>query len=458
MVVEHYRAYCLDTETYLKEEVASNNSYAIYIDNLREFLPVFINETPSDLELYLEHYKERRKLLLDMEEDEMQRFALGEIYFHTSMANLKFGNYTSAAHLLRKSYDLHQTNYTKNPSFKGSYKTLSIIDLVANQVPDQFHWAVHLVGIKADEERASKLLKKLLKEEGITFNGNMAREAAYLYGMYRTTFLGEAEEALIQLAPYMSDHKTNLSSAFFKANLAQHARHNDQVISILEESVTKGKNAIPTLELMLGEAYLNKLDRRAEVHIKNYLRQYRGVHYIKDAYRKLSWHYYAHGNKVNGFSYQKKIQKVGNATTELDQQAEEYSRQVMPHPILLKARLLFDGGYYLRAQELMKSVNVKDFETELYKTEYCYRKGRIYFETGDTTLSRMFFQATIPLGKDLPVYYASYSALYLGELYLMQGKKKEALSYFRQARNFSANREYRNSIEIKSKTGEKRCN
>jgi tetratricopeptide (TPR) repeat protein len=457
LIQAHYKAYCQDTGIIIRQADIQTYPYAVYVENLQEFLPVFINENPDDLEKYLSHFKDRKKRILEMKEGEMQRFALAEMYFHTSLAHLKFGNYTSAAHLLRKSYDLHETNYNKNPKFKGSYKTLSIIDLVAGQVPSQFQWAVHLVGIKADEKRASRLLKRLWKEEGVTFNGNVAREASYLYGMYRSAFLGEAGLALDELERYYSDNRVNLSSAFFKANLAQHAHRNDEVIRVIESAPKVGKNTIPTLELMLGEAYLNKLDKRAEVHIKKYIRTYQGAHYIKDAYRKLSWHYYVQGDKISGFSYQKKIQKVGKASTELDQQAEEYSKQIMPHPTLLKARLLFDGGYYERARNLMKYEQVSNFETSLYKTEYCYRKGRIYFELQDTTLSRMYFQAAIPLGKDLSVYYASYSALYLGEIYLLQGKKKQAETYFRMARSFSANREYRNSIEIKSKAGEKRC-
>ncbi|MBK7338495.1 MAG: hypothetical protein IPJ00_21120 [Saprospirales bacterium] len=54
------------------------------------------------------------------------------------------------------------------------------------------------------------------------------------------------------------------------------------------------------------------------------------------------------------------------------------AQSLRPSPeALLKARLLFDGGYFQKAFQLMQEQDIREYQSLEHRLEYHYRMGRI---------------------------------------------------------------------------------
>ena len=78
----------------------------------------------------------------------------------------------------------------------------------------------------------------------------------------------------------------------------------------------------------------------------------------------------------------KQIFLRGGTDTDADKQAlKDAKTGVWPNPLLLKARLLTDGGYTKEALAILQGKQAL-FTSPLDKLEYVYRIGRIYEDMG----------------------------------------------------------------------------
>jgi tetratricopeptide (TPR) repeat protein len=181
------------------------------------------------------------------------------------------------------------------------------------------------------------------------------------------------------------------------------------------------------------------------------------MHYIKACHLKMAWGHLIFGRLSQFHHSMSMVKSQGQSITEEDKQALiEARRKTIPHPKLLIARLLFDGGYNRLALQYIQPLKASDFHSALEKTEYCYRKGRIYQSLNQNTLAIAFYEAAISTGKILEVYYASYACIYIAEINEDQGNRTLALKYYKLATSFKNNSEYVQSIEQKAASGIRR--
>ena len=122
---------------------------------------------------------------------------------------------------------------------------------------------------------------------------------------------------------------------------------------------------------------------------------------------------------------------------------------------LLKARLLFDGGFLTKALVVLENKSVDDFPTEKDKTEFNYRMARIYDDLGKDNQSLTYYQNAISTGKNLKYYFAANSALQMGKVYEKKRDFAQAKSSYNLAISMK-NHEYESSIETQAKAGLKR--
>ena len=124
---------------------------------------------------------------------------------------------------------------------------------------------------------------------------------------------------------------------------------------------------------------------------------------------------------------------------------------------MLKARLLFDGGYLTRAAQVLDDKKTADYNTDKDKTEFNYRMGRIYDDLGKDDQALTYYQSTINQGRNLKYYFAANAALQMGKVYEKKNNKVKAKEAFNTAIGMK-NHEYENSIESQAKAGLRRLN
>ncbi len=195
--------------------------------------------------------------------------------------------------------------------------------------------------------------------------------------------------------------------------------------------------------------------------IKNFdyfISHFKGKFYVKDACEKLSWCYYLQGNTTAANNARQMVLKKGNTDTDADKEANKDAKSgKWPNIVLLKARVLNDGGYNEQAIDLLKTKDGDDFTDATDKLEYTYRTGRIYDDMNHADSAVRYYQAAISLGENRTEYYASRAALQIGMIYEKQGNKPLAIQYYKKCLDMQ-NHDYKDSMDQKAKSGVARCN
>ena len=204
---------------------------------------------------------------------------------------------------------------------------------------------------------------------------------------------------------------------------------------------------------MLGLAKLRGLKTDADDNIQRFLQSFKGENYIKDAYQKLAWHSLVHDD-LDGYRDNMTLCKDNGTTTiDDDKQAQkEAENGKVPNVVLLRARLLFDGGYYKEAIKLFEGKSTDDFEILKDKVEFTYRAGRIFHEWGKPDDAIGYYYATIKNGADLPHFYAANACLQLGYIFEQEGNLDKAKYYYKKSLSYK-DHEYKSSLQQKAKAG-----
>ncbi len=386
-------------------------------------------------------------------------FLLEEIYFYSSVVNGKKGNTISAAKDVRNCYKYGSKVLEEYPSFHAAKKTMGLLKSGFGSLPSTYQKLVTFLGYESSMNEGIRLLESFIKSENTGSEWLLIKkEASFYLASVHLYLKNDKVTAWDMIQTTTADYSTNPLSAFARVNFADKCKKNNEIISVVQALPTGSQyGKIPFMSLMLGKAKLQRLDKDADKSLLQYLKDHKGSSYVKSCYQKLAWHAYIHGNIEKYNSYKKALVQNGNTELEEDDQAHTFGiNPENPNRELLKTRLLFDGGYYSEALKIIRPLMANDFANDLTKTEYAYRKGRIYDALGYNSLAIAFYKESIKTGEQLEVYYASYSALYIGEIYEKLGDHENAKTYFKKATSFSNNREYRKSIEHRSKNGLKR--
>ena len=128
---------------------------------------------------------------------------------------------------------------------------------------------------------------------------------------------------------------------------------------------------------------------------------------------------------------------------------KEFETKEIPNVILLRTRLLFDGGYYkesFREMAKITSPTVLPFKDRL---EYTYRYGRLFHKIGDVQKAVLNYSATLQNGEASHYYFAANAALLLGQLYEEQHDREKARTYYNRCLALR-HHDYQNSIDQKA--------
>ena len=113
--------------------------------------------------------------------------------------------------------------------------------------------------------------------------------------------------------------------------------------------------------------------------------------------------------------YFEKIKNKGNSLIDEDIQALSETKTPEVDPILLKARLLYDGGYYSTSQNLLINTSSIYFAKKDLE-EYNYRIAKNADALNQNALAIVYYKNTISMSTGKK-YFACSAALSLGLIY-----------------------------------------
>lgn len=425
------------------------------LENYRDFLEIFISE---DKDLFLSREplrKQRLSRIETIQDDEpFKNISLAVVNLQWAFARLKFGEYFTAAIELRRAYFLMKENSLLFPDFKPNLLGNGIFNVLIGAVPPKYEWGLKLVSMEGSINKGRMQLYQLLEASKKQPSLNIwQNEILFYLSFVELNLVADSESAKQLLLHFDSlETKSNLL-IYAHVNMLMKLGMNDQAALLLSQR-DRSREVYPFyyLNYLEAETRIRKLSFDAVKQYTIFLENFKGTNYRADAARKIGWLYLIQADTA---AYLKQMQYVLNepaGDVDADKQAiiEAESARIY-HPEILKARLLFDGGYYDSARLLMKQISREklDFHDQL---EYTYRLGRIADAQNNIELALNYYSQTIELGAESPYYYAANAALKSAEIYEHAGNPDMAVAYYKQCLELKPD-SYRDSIHQKAKAG-----
>ena len=348
-------------------------------------------------------------------------------------------------------------NEEKYPGFTPDQVSLALVNIIFGSIPASFQGITRFMGMSGNVQAGVKKLEDLrneLPKSKFSFYNN---EVIFYLCTSDINALHNLSDYQ-RLITYLSEmDSASLLRAYLQGYVAAKTAHNDDVIAFLEAAPKSADYIkVPAIDYMLGCARLNRQDSTPPTGpLFDYVKEFRGADFIKDAYLKLAY-YYLLQNDESKFNYYAALVKTkGNTTNEKDQEALWEANDAKPDIDLLKARFYFDGGYYSKALAQLAGKDENSFKLLRDKIQYYYYLGRICDRTGKTSDAILNYQRAINTGKATKYYFAANAAVSIGRIYEEKKDRERAVDFYNQALSMK-DHQYQTDIDNDAKAGLKR--
>ena len=429
-----------------------DNKVAPYIEAYVVFLQLFIREEK-------EAYKEKKSYFNDLidavkdgdEESPYYRVCLAELYLLRASVRAKFHQSFGAAFDAYRAYRLFKDNEEDFPTFMPQHIGLGFLHAAIGSIPDNYKGYAKFVGLEGDIQQGVRQLELAYQLTLLHPDYKYLRTKAALVLSFAKHQL--QQEAQFDLTKLELDVQGSLLLSYLQARiLMQQGRNNEAIETLEQRPVGAEYFSFYYLDYLLGKAKLSRMDEDAPVYLEKYLRHFKGQNYFKSAYRYLSWHYLLRDNREKYLYYREKVKTEGNTYVGADQEAEKEADEE-PNVVLLRARLLFDGGYYEKALDFLNSKDPDStYTSPKEQITYYYRLGRIYQRLEDTVQATGSYREVIRLNEDRDSYFAANAALQMALMYEHTGNKEQAASFYKACLKYK-NYAYYDGISQKAKAG-----
>ncbi|MBB4078818.1 hypothetical protein GGR28_001435 [Lewinella aquimaris] len=375
-------------------------------------------------------------------------YALAEARLHRSLTDLRFERHLAAFRNLNRAYKNLRDNAERFPDFLPTYKDLGLLHAAVGSIPPQFKWGVELFSSLTGTIAGGRAeLRRALQDK----DGPFYLETRVLNAFMELHLADRPDLAYRSITALNLKPAKNNLHCFILASVLMHNDRNGEALVLLERQRRGGTEAdFPYLDFMLGQAKLRNLNPQARAHFQSFLLRYPGRHFREEALQKIAWSYLLEGNLPR---YHRAMAEIeGGSRAGGDESAvREAAAAHAPHLGLLRARLLFDGGYFLRARAELDAINLATLSPD-EKLEYRYRTGRVLGGLKDYAGALSFYEHTITTGRNNPAYYACNAALQAGLLEEERANYTTAKKYFQTCLEISP-AEYRTGLHMLAKAG-----
>lgn len=433
------------------------NSITILLDNYVDYYHLFTSENKSDFNR-LKANKAIRIAQLEKEDKESPYylFSIAEINLQWALLRGNFQEYYTAGWEIKKASSLLQDNAKKFPDFLPNQRGIAIVNALIGSLPDGLKGVLGVIGVRGNTQAGVRILESLITKLPRSAYSHFYDEAVYSLALIQIDVIKDT----LAFEKVMKNTDIIQSSSLLKTSVRAYAAiktaHNVEAINSLTNKPDGNVyQSFPYLDYLQGNANMHRLNKSAGTYFQTYLKEYKGINYIKDTYLNLAWLALL-SNDIAGYkSYIALVKTKGYSYHYKDEQAAKEANDPAPSTDLLKARLLYDGGYYEKALEILDGKKTENFKIMRDKLEFNYRLGRIYEGQGKTELAIRYYQITFSMGKGERYYFAANSAISLGQIYEKAKEYTKAKSIYNAAIALK-NHDYEMGTEHKAKEGLKR--
>jgi len=435
------------------------NLIPLMLDSYSDFYILFLNENPADYELLYPLFQNRLNQLQEgPKSSPFYLYSQAILRIQRAAISVKFGNLWDAGWDFRKAYILLKENRKQFPSFTPNDLMYGTLESVIATVPKGYKWLVSILGMKGSLHEGMQKVRNYTNSNDplakLFFN-----EASFIYPYLLFFIENKKEEALNFVKQKKLDIVNNHLNAYMASNLALNNKEVElSKLIIQNRNLSDDYLKLSVWDFQMGYAQLYHLDYiGAKNYFESFTQNFKGKFYVKDVYQKISWCYYLQGNLKLAEDARKQVLKKGSTEADADKKAlKDAKANFWPNQLLLKARLLNDGGYHIEAYKLLAGKSEDDFEKEEDKLEFAYRAARIYDDLGKKDDAIRNYIITIRIGINRKEYFAARAALQIAQIYEARGENGLAIEYYQKCLNME-DHEYKDSLDQRAKSGIARC-
>jgi tetratricopeptide (TPR) repeat protein len=329
-----------------------------------------------------------------------------------------------------------------------------VLHALIGYVPSNYKWLARLLGFRGTIAQGLGELRALHDAAGRRPADAYLLDEAAILRLFLEFHLLPGQEPAAGLAARLESGRPGPLHLFSLLSYYLASANNEKALALLEDRrPAPGEFPFRYLEFMHGLALLNKLDAGAAVHFRSYLAGYGGDSFVKSACQKLAWLALLEDDTAGYRAWLAEALRRGDDFTDEDKHAlAEAKKNAPPNVYLLRARLLFDGGYYRQSLAELAGRPLDLFPTFADRLEFTYRLARIYDKLGMTEQAGKHYEQTVRNGEAHAYYFAANAALHLGRLHENAGRRDEAIRWFRRCLSMR-HHEYQDSIDQRAEAG-----
>ena len=387
----------------------------------------------------------------------LRDYARAEITLQLGLSQLLFKHVVMGGYHLRNGYHQMQDVVTRYPNFLPARKTLGLMEFAVGAMPEGYHWLLRLLGLSPNIETGLRNLTL-----AATQPHDFQLESQLYLALIRESYYKQPAEALRLTGQLTAEQPDNLLFAYLRLSAEKRQHHAETALAAFRARPT-GAAYLPTpyLHHLAADLLLYRGDfAAAERENLTFLHEFRGVHYRKDAAFKLYLAAWLGGQPAAAAArYRALINQPGPADTEEDAYAQHYYYEAVAlNPVLTRARLQADGGYYHESLATLRAFRYGSAPLWRDRIEAPYRRARAFQGLGRLDSAWFYFEATLTeAGPKAPYYYAPQAALQQGYMAQSVGNKPVARKYFLKALAYPWH-EYKNSTDAKAKLALRQLN
>jgi len=438
----------------LQKKEEPNNMYLVYLENFEEFAKLMISRKETDFYSFKENCTNR---IIQIESGAKNSpyylYTLSYMRLQLGAARFLFNEQIRSSYDILKAHSLIEENHKLFPHFKQNNKIRGIFHLVFGAIPNEYKWLTDMLGFTGDINTGMQLIDNL--EKTTDLNEAEKIETIGIKTFALLFFKNDNQQAYNYIKKIAELEPEITSLALCRIILGTITGNVNDIFWLFEkEEIKKLKTELYFIYYLQAEAKMYRLENNADTYYLIKKKKYKGIHYIKATYWHLAWYYFLNDNKEKYQKYAELAATEGTAYISADKQAMRESTNTNEmNKTLIQARLLFDGGNYLRAKTLLLNNSEPEKYTTIHqRLEYFYRLARVYHSLNQYDEAISYYSIVIENGKNTTSYFAPYSALQIALIHEKKGEKTKAKEFFNLCISIN-NGEYKNGIEQKAKAG-----
>ena len=436
----------------LKRFDSDNLINQLFLDYIH-FFDLYFNGNKTKFKEQLGREQQRLQLIdLGPDNSPWKKYCKAEVYIHWAILKMKFGDYPGAIWDIRKAKVEVDENRLRFPSFQANIKPLALLECLFGSIPDQFKWGGSLFGLEGDVKMGLNMYEKLLSQSSFE-TSFFAEEIKLTHALVLFHLSSNPEKAWVFMNKENIPWNKHLLSYYVFAHISVYGGHSKALINASSKTIwDENFIKIPHLMYLQALALTYAQAASAEKQWNSYLSTSTELSYRKSALQKLAWIYFLTNNIEKYKEVMNRVFTEGEAVIDADKQAfKEAQKGILPNQILLKARLLCDGGYYEEGIHLLTSQSQNESAKKEEVVEYFYRLARLQQLNGNKDEAITHYLKSYQTG-DNSLYYSAASVYQLGIIYEEKKNFDEARKYYKLCLTMK-DHEYVYSLSQKAKAG-----